>query len=64
LQKAVEEAMKTLSNKTVEVFKMSRFDKKSVRDCGTFTAFIKSGGIPYYQVSESVERTFKIFSAQ
>ncbi len=32
LQKAVEEAMKTLPEKTVEVFKMSRFDKKSVRE--------------------------------
>ncbi len=32
LQKAVENAMKTLPEKTVEVFKMSRFDKKSVRE--------------------------------
>jgi RNA polymerase sigma-70 factor (family 1) len=32
LQKAVEEAMKTLPEKTVEIFKMSRFDKKSVRE--------------------------------
>ncbi len=32
LQKAVEEAMKMLPEKTMEVFKMSRFDRKSVRD--------------------------------
>ncbi len=32
LQKAVENAMKTLPEKTVEVFRMSRFDKKSVRE--------------------------------
>lgn len=32
LQRAVENAMKTLPEKTVEVFKMSRFERKSVRD--------------------------------
>jgi RNA polymerase sigma-70 factor (ECF subfamily) len=32
LQRAVENAMKSLPEKTVEVFKMSRFDKKSVRE--------------------------------
>jgi RNA polymerase sigma-70 factor (family 1) len=32
LQKAVEKAMKTLPEKTVEVFKMSRFENKSVRE--------------------------------
>jgi RNA polymerase sigma-70 factor (family 1) len=32
LQKAVENAMKTLPEKTVEVFKMSRYDKKSVKE--------------------------------
>lgn len=32
LQKAVEEAMKKLPEKTVEVFKMSRFENRSVRD--------------------------------
>lgn len=32
LQRAVDNAMKTLPEKTVEVFKMSRFERKSVRD--------------------------------
>lgn len=32
LQKAVEKAMKTLPEKTVEVFRMSRFENKSVRE--------------------------------
>ena len=32
LQKAVEEAMKKLPEKTMEVFKMSRFEEKSVRE--------------------------------
>lgn len=32
LQRAVDEAMKTLPEKTVEVFKMSRFEHKSIRD--------------------------------
>ncbi len=32
LQKAVDEAMQALPEKTVEVFKMSRFENKSVRD--------------------------------
>lgn len=35
LQRAVEEAMKTLPEKTVEVFKQSRFELKSVRDIAT-----------------------------
>ena len=32
LQKAVEEAMKQLPEKTLEVFRMSRFEEKSVRE--------------------------------
>ena len=32
LQKAVDEAMKKLPERTVEIFKMSRYDKKSVRE--------------------------------